>query len=200
MSMNKLHISISSLLFVCAFSLMCPPAALSDPMLGHTYDWIAEIETQQLDKTLNFQGVGQQPVVRAHVSYFKNDKPEQTTDYENLWYSNGKPLGLQRLNPLNITQGEQIAIRIKHKKNSAPHNEKVSAANAALRVLLDSMLNRNLVAAVLVPQNSFSEISQSLQDQNCVPGSMGEGQQMSNVDIFLKSEPNGPTQMLHYLK
>jgi len=195
--MNKL----STLLIACAITLATQSAGWCDNMIERTYDWIAEIETQQMEKSLEYQGSALTPIVRARVNYFATDKPTQITSYEDLWYSNGRPYGLERKNAFTVTPGDQIAIRIKHKDPSAGMKESRAATNAALRVMLDAMLNRNMVAAILVPQSSYSSVYQSLQEQNCAPMNIvGEAPMDSSIDIFLKAEPSGPSQMFRYTR
>jgi len=170
------------------------------PVAG-TYDWIITIETEEQKEYFTYRGTALATVTRARASYQQGDAASaDTTRYEDLWYSQGKPLGLERVHSLDLRPGDQIGIRIKHKTSRVPDYEAYAAANAVLRILMDAYLNGNQVTAVLAPADSFNSISQAFQKQglSVPPPRDPEHPVQGSIVIQLVSEPEGSQETLVY--
>ncbi|MBX9695426.1 MAG: hypothetical protein K2Z81_23780 [Cyanobacteria bacterium] len=137
-----------------SFNLPC----LGFGKLGHTFDYVLEIETKKDPSQFEYPGSLIGPIVRTSVSYVKPDNDEfAPVRYEDLWYHEWQALGCRRYHELDLGTSAQIAIEIKHQpESSQPQN--AAAANAALRVMLDVFAGRNSVACLIVPDDDMKSI------------------------------------------
>jgi len=188
-------------LTACMSLLLChgPARSTSQDM---PYDWTVEVNTQQLERQFDYPGSTIAPVVKTELQYYSMAAPENKTKYEHIWYGNGKPLGLERLHRLDITQGDGISIRIVHKHNPPAYDEHKAAANAILRVLVDAYLNRSPVVSVRLPLASFDTIAGQLRTNPRINTAADGADRTvdSGVPIFVQSEPAGRTLQLYYFQ
>ena len=164
------------------------------------YDWVFQVETKPLPKQFEYQGSPLKPIEKIDIKYHPAKEADNKTTYEYLWYHDGKPLGLERTKKFDLPQGDSIAIQVKHKNGSSTTGEEKAAANAILRVTLDAYLNKNAVALVKLPADSFYDISGHLQSQGLqvAPDMAAEGTPLqSSLTLFLVSEPDGIKQTLY---
>lgn len=164
------------------------------------YDWTMDIKTQQLERQFDYPGSTLKPVVKTEMQYYPTAAEDTKTKYEYIWYANGKPLGLERLHKLEITEGDGISIRVLHKTNSPTSGEFKAAANAVLRVLVDAYLNKNAVVTVRVPADSFNGITNELRNNPHINTGWGGADDPvdSSLPIFVQAEPSGQTLQLYY--
>lgn len=185
-----------------ALTLVAAQSARAD-LVDLTYDWVFQVETKPLPKQFEYQGSPLKPIEKVDVKYHPSKDAENKTTYEYLWYHDGKPLGLERMKKFEIPQGDSLAIQIKHKNGSSTSGEEKAAANTILRITLDAYLNKNAVALVKLPSDSFYDISSALQNQGMVvaPDSGGMDGFNTPLDTSLTlnmvSEPEGIKQVLY---
>lgn len=182
-----------------AMAMTATPSARAD-LVDLPYDWVFQVETKPLPKQFEYQGSPLKPVEKIDIKYHPAKSADDKTTYEYLWYHDGKALGLERAKKFDIPQGDSIAIQVKHKNDSSTAGEEKAAANAILRVTLDAYLNKNAVALVKLPSDSFYDISGHLQSQGLqvAPDMAAEGTPLeSSLTLFLVSEPEGIKQTLY---
>jgi hypothetical protein len=161
------------------------------------YDWVLQVETTQLKRQFEYKGSTLNPVEKLEVVWYPTKDQNKKTKYELMYYHEGRPFGMEKLHKLEIDQGDGVAIEIKHKDNNASEAEKKDAANAVLRLALDAYLNRNPLAAVKVPADSFESVSDKLKELGFHDSKEdGEGldndqQFKSDMTISLFSVPEG---------
>ncbi len=173
--------------------------------IAKPYDWTVELETRKLEHQFDYVGSHLKGVEKVKVSYQQTptaENPEPTRQhYENFWYHDGKPLGLERLHAYEITQGDGVSILIKHNDEMGSDKECKAAANAILRVILDSYLNKNAVVNVRIPPESFEKVRDYLMELGCLQHlPSGDDTVSSSINIFLQTDPD-PTQTetLYYI-
>lgn len=161
------------------------------------YDWTMCIQTQRLERQFEYDRSNLRDVDRLDVDFYTKDEEEKAVEYESLWYHKGRPIGLERFNPLLIPRGQNICIRVTHKTDSPTNEETQAAGNMILRVMLDAQLNQSAIQTVKVPQRSFWTIINYLHSKGCVTAPQN---QQGNVKILLhiESEPKGQTEDLNY--
>ncbi len=104
-------------------------------------------------------------VVKASIFAFKPGDDLHKIGYERLWFHDGKAIGVEKRNNLDVKPGSAIAIRVL--QTSAPTSQETKAsANVVMRLVLDTLIHKNEVAGVTVPANTFSAILQELQFRN----------------------------------
>lgn len=165
--------------------------------LARPYDWTVELQTKRLQHQFEYTGSHLHGVEKVHVTYVHtataSDPDPHPTDYEDFWYHDGKPLGLERKHSFDIDQGDGISILVSHKDGSATDQECKAAANAILRATVDSYLNKNAILQVRVEPDSFDRIKQDLIDQGCLehePTGDDGHPITSAIQIFLQTEPD----------
>lgn len=186
-------------LSVFAYALFCvlPQIATAEDKVDLPYDWVIKIETRQLQRQFDYKNSALNPVEKLEVSWHPSDKKDEITKYQYMWYHEGKPLGMEKFRKLDITEGEGVAIQIVHKDDSPSMAEKRAAANAALRLAVDTYLHRNPVAAIKVPLDSFDAVSNHLMilgfhDAKEDGGGIDfEPSVQSDMTLHLYSEPDG---------
>lgn len=91
----------------------------------------------------------------------KNDDSQwgQTIKYEDLWYRDGKAVGLRRYGPLSLQQDGVIYV-----KSSALAEQNTDAiANAVVRLLLDILAAKQVVRTTFVPRDIFGQVLSELE-------------------------------------
>src|SRR5437762_117031 len=133
--MNK---TVANILLLLMALIVSHPAYAQGQL--REYDCEIIITTEPMKEFLRYQGSSMHPMIRAAVSYKDMDK-NAVTQYEELWYRGCEAMGCKRLHRFQVQAGDGVAIRVKHKNNSADNSECCAASNAIVRLLLDAYLN-----------------------------------------------------------
>ena len=185
--------------------LMAALPAMGTDHIARPFDWTIELKTKQLPHHFEYTNSHLHGVEKIHVSYVHasdSSHPDpQPTEYENLWYHSGKPLGLERLHKFEVIQGDSTSILVSHSGSSASDDECKAAANAVLRLILDANLNKNAVVNIRVPDDSFERIKQDLYNLGCQDGSgISDEGRATAINLFLQTDPDPhSTQILYYI-
>jgi len=172
--------------FAClAFGTM-PQLALAEDQVDKPYDWVLQIETRRLERQFEYANSKLNPIEKLEVVWYPTKDENKKTNYQYMYYHDGKPYGLEKLNKLAIDEGDGVAIEVKHKDNNPSDAEKKDAANAIFRLALDSYLHKNPLVAVKVPIDSFNSISDRLIDFG-FHDSKDDGDQIDQQNTFKAS-------------
>jgi len=129
------------------------------------------LSAEEVPNYLDYRGSSLTPVVRVKVSYREIDKNRNNTEekYEDLWYANGKPVGLVRYRPLALYRS-QIMVRVDQQRLQECEIDAI--ANSIIRVYLDAALNDDTIYSCVVPDDSFHDVLSAFQlHQFYSPGS-----------------------------
>lgn len=134
--------------------------AYNDTYMALRYDYVVNIQSSELNNFLKYDGSKLFPVTKLAISYKyaprnQEDKVAAPQHYEDLWYSQAAPVGCRRYAPLNISPGSKGAIFLSNTNSNNPF----AAANAAIRIILDSNLLRSNCSVVIVPREMFEAVS-----------------------------------------
>ncbi len=191
-------------LLVSAASQATPPANGAD--LNRGYDWTVRLQTEELDRYFDYEKSALEPLDRVYADYYQADDDKSATAYEKMWYHEGKPYGLERLQKLGVTKGETVRLLVTHKSGNATAGETKAAANAILRIWLDAQLNKNALVVVTVPASSLQPIADELVAKHSlvvVPdGGVVAGQEQAintTMNLLLESEGDGKQIKMAYL-
>lgn len=174
-----------------------PQHACAENAVDLPYDWVLQVETSELKRQFDYQGSTLKPIEKLEVVWYPTKDESKKTKYELLYYHQGRPFGMEKQHKLEIDQGDGVAIEVKHKDNNVTDSEMKDAGNAIFRLALDSYLNRNPLAAVKVPINSFEPIADKLKslgfhDAQDDGGGLNTTEQFkSDMSITLVSVPEG---------
>jgi hypothetical protein len=167
------------------------------------YDWTIRIQTQKLQRQFDYKTSRLNNVDRLDVDYYVRDNDQANYAYESFWYNDGKPLGLERFNPFAIPRGQGVCIKVTHSTTQPTDAELRSAANAIMRIWLESQVNQDAIIAVKIPQQSYNAIVNYLQSPNngCVPAAQSDPDQNSahGLELYVESYPSGQSQTLEYM-
>jgi hypothetical protein len=153
MNLSKRKANQPALLFICCALLFACPAAMAG-----SNDWTVVVSAKRQDQFLNYPGSKLAPVIKTPVEY---DQAGQHVYYEDLYYSQGQPIGLRQYHALDIQPGSAGVIRIKNLGQVA--DEGSAAANAAIRTYLDLFLHRTLVLYISVSKDAFDNLLQGME-------------------------------------
>lgn len=161
------YVILLSFAIIAAAFYLSPCRAQS---LGKNYEYIFDIETEQVRDEFEYSGSLIGPVIKTEISYVKpNDESEAPVVYENLWMHGWRLLGARRTSQLELTSG-QIAIQIKHKTGFGSLQEGEAAAKAALRLFVDLYARRHSVSIIIVPDESMDCILNQMPQAGFTPG------------------------------
>jgi hypothetical protein len=198
--MNK----VFKALFAAAIALSAlTPIAKADngSVVNKPFDWLINIQTQQLPRQFQYKNSQIQGVIKATVNYQQDSDPNKETDYEYLWFHDFHTLGVEKLHAFSVTQGDGVAINLTHKTTATPEEMRASG-NAIAHLVLDSVVNGNVVSLVTVPYASFDGIVTQLQAQNfqlLSDATVESGTNPVGINIYVYSNPPGLTsQLIHY--
>jgi hypothetical protein len=167
------------------------------------YDWTVRAETQELERYFEYTNSHLRPLDRIVIDYYPGENEKSSATYEKLWYHDGKPLGLERLQSLGVTRGENICLRITHHNAHPAPGEYKAAANAILRIWLDAHLNKNQLVVVKVPDaQSLDAIKDELtlkQNLIVVAPANAEDPQKTTMTLLIVSEADGQKVNLAYI-
>ncbi|MCC6976816.1 MAG: hypothetical protein IT343_00740 [Candidatus Melainabacteria bacterium] len=184
----------------CLFLSFNPHPASADDQVVLPYDWVIQVDTIRLKRQFEYSGSTLNPIEKLEVSWHPVDKKDDVKKYESMWFHDGKAVGMEKVRKLDIEKGEGVAIEVKHKESNATEAEKKAVANAIIRLTLDAYLNKNTVAAVKVPKESFSGISNRIQEFgfHIAEEKAGDSQVQytSDMTVTLISVPEGEKQTL----
>ncbi len=180
-------------------SALAPLAVIATDAIQKPYDWTVEIKTEKLERQFEYQGSTLKPVSRANIRYYPMSDEDNKVDYEDVWFHNGKALGLERKHKFELEEGEGVAIKVLHKTESPEQEEIKAAADAISLIYLDSYLHKNPVVTVIVKNPVFHDISNALQDQQWQPLPDVSDQALdAQVILYLQSEDGSSKQTFKY--
>lgn len=162
-------------------------------------DWIVRMQTETLERQFTYTGSKLNRVAKITVDYFAEAEPDKKTKYQMMWFSDGKPIGLERQNELEIPAGNLTKIQIQNKKGTSEEIEK-AIANAILRISLDAYVKRTPILSFKVPTDSYNGIVTAMNDLNCVASKETEDQTDHSIMSFSIEtyEKDGPSTILSY--
>jgi hypothetical protein len=122
------------------------------------------IRTHEFKNYFDFPDSPLKEVVKVTITYcsVKDGVIGDEIPYETLWYNGKQPLGCRRYRDLDILPLNQIYVYLDI--SSAPTI--AAGANALVRILFDTALNRNSITAVEVPSGSFAAMGNQLACEN----------------------------------
>ncbi len=164
--MQKMKTSLTLSVFTALIlAVVSPLAGIGADPIEKPYDWTIEIKTAKLDRHFEYEGSTLRPVSKADIVYYRVNNEDEKKNYEEVWFHNGKALGLERKEKFEMDEGDGVAIKVVHNSVSPDEEELKAAADAISLIYLDAYLNRNPVVSVIVKDSSFGDILNYLQDQ-----------------------------------
>ncbi len=197
-TITKIEMVVVSAAVVGLF-FTAPSAAMADESAFQT-DYTVSLKTETLQKQFQYRGSTLTKVTKASIEYFANSD-NQKKPYENVWFNDGQPIGLERLAAFGLDKGKSATLVVTHKDQGGVQEEK-AAANMILRLTLDAYNNTDSFIAVRVPSQSFSGIIREMQNLRCVdtnPATPFEASKAKLTFTIAGDESNGQIKHLFYM-
>lgn len=192
MKLKKIAIAVFAVaICVCIEGMNRSQSAYAEGSLVKDYDWIVLVKTRKLERQFQYEGSTLKNVVECKVTYKKKDD-DQFHDYESLWYVDGKAYGLERRAKFEeVKAGEGVCLQIDHEDPTASDDEFKASANMIARILVDCHTNRNPLEVIEVKDDSFSRVSQEMQNHGWqqYQAQTDKGSQIK-VNIFIRAKEN----------
>lgn len=176
----------------------------SDDWFNRQNDWTIYVGLSPMDKYLKYRGSEMTPVMRIPIEYryspnrnFRKSYPLERQKYEEIWYHDGKAVGLKRYTQLMLSSDEQGALYITPNPKNGENIRELT--NAMVRLVLDIYARRTILATIVVPQEYFENFAGELAQYNffkltvVYPGGPG-----NNMSIHLVSQPQGTERYFYY--
>ena len=179
-SISKVSSLTLALYLGCAFPslarttpLLAPPSPLmpgqsksaaSKPAKENKPALVLQAKVTSVDKEFEHESFKMHSVVKASVFAFKPGDDQNKIGYERFWFHDGKAIGVEKRNQLDLPAGSAVLIHVLQSSLSSQQTK--AAANVVMRLVLDTLLHKREVAGVTVSANTFSAISQELQFRN----------------------------------
>jgi len=172
-------------------------SSLADDSPFHD-DWIVRMQAEKLQRQFTYNGSSLDKVAKITIDYYREDQPDSKTVYEMLWFNDGKPIGLERKNELQIPAGKNAKIQVVNKKETTPETEK-AIADAIIRLSVDAFRKRTALISIKVPQESFQGIVEAMNQLNCVESKVGADEdEKAMMNFSIETENQGPSTILYY--
>ncbi len=125
---------------------------------------ILQAKVTSVDKEFEHESFKMHSVVKASVFAFKPGDDQNKIGYERFWFHDGKAIGEEKRNNLDLPPGSAVQIHVLQTSLSSQQTK--AAANVVMRLVLDTLIHKREVAGVTVSANTFSAICQELQFRN----------------------------------
>ncbi len=192
---------IPSLAIALMLALSCAPQVMADGMVSNPYDWVIELETKALERQFQYEGSALKKVEKVQVAYYAPGKEDEKKAYEYLWFNSGKAYGMEKQRKFDLPQGEGVCLKVKHKAGGGSGEERKAAANAVLRVAMDTFLNKNPIVQVRLPNESYTDIVNEILSRGFqeAPANADENDGGFSADLILNiySEQDGMKTVLY---
>lgn len=176
-----------------------PPSTPSSDSSVSVPDFVLHAEAFPSPKLLQHPSFSLGPVTQVAVDVSSQGEQCGKSLYENIFYTDGKTLGLDRKRELGLPVGKNVSIEVGLSQCPGSQETK-AAANAILRLVLDTLLNKDKVSSVKVPSYSFPMISLELQNRNArilPPGE--EPPADAKVYFQLQSQGSNQSQTVYFI-
>jgi len=131
-----------------------------------------EIKSEIIKDYLKFKSTPLKEIVHLRLSFCPKIGSGNLKLYKELWYQSGQVIGSQKDADLDLEPDHPIVIKIR--LSSSNEAETKASANGAVRAFMDASLKRALLSSMQVPDNSFLQFLNALEQDHFVPYRGGE--------------------------
>lgn len=176
------------------------PEPIQVPAKESNAEWILKSQIQSEPKLFEHECFKTRGILKSSVEYLRKDDEAHKIAYEDIWFNEGKALGLERKALLDLPQNKPVDIEIKCSPCPSTLENK-AAVGTIMRLALDLKINHDEINRVTVPFNSFNAISSLLQtrDFHLLP----QGQEApagAALVLNLQAESGSARETLYYAR
>jgi hypothetical protein len=179
----RLLSAVAAVVLACGGVSAAVVTDVGDDYLKNEFGWALHLDAQPMNHYLNYSGSSLHPLtlVRAYQKIFHpGSQPDvQMSWYEDLWYHEGKPIGLRRENAL-VGTSEVHGVVVIGSPGTEQSAVRTALSNSAVRMIVDAQFKHFVVDSVMVPEKEFEAIKGDLGRYGFVARSdVSEGEQVS---------------------
>lgn len=184
----------------CGDQVWGPPSSSTPPAADDVApDYFIQAETNLSSRTFEHESFTLRSIVKSSICYYPAASASLKKAYEQLWYCDGKPLGMERTNGLDIPADKNVGIKIVQ-PNCASFDETKAASNVIMRLVLDVLKNRDKVSKVSVPSSSYNHVLMELQRRGGTVLPPGEkAPTNARVKFIIESESTTMKQHVYWI-
>ncbi len=157
-------------------------------------DWKVTISPSSLQHYLDYPGSSIHGITKVAINYAQPDY-STSQSYEDLWYTQSKPIGCKRWQSLGITPGTAGVVQV----INVNADQCGTVANAVLRMYVDLYLHKCMTKYIVVPHTRFNNIVASFRQQGFRPPFVAPGsrfEEPSRISIEIMSDDDVESQRL----
>ncbi len=155
--MNKVIVAV-------LFSLLSLLSVVAAPVCAAVYtaDWIVEIHSEKLADPFIGDSARLQKIYKTSTTY-RASTASEPEPYEDMWFAQGKPMGMERSGPIGVVAGQDSVIHV-YLSSASPDTDEVAAVtDSVLRVWLDCRLAGSNVTTIYVPNDGFTATCEQME-------------------------------------
>jgi len=196
---------------VIALVLVATPAARCqtggydfERILNRQYDWLLYCDLEVLPNYMQYKGSTMNPIVRfivkfRYTNHFKrNVLPDPPIRIEEVWYHDGKTVGLKRYNDYFPQMLQQGAIYFRSLNDANLLDYYKEMANLTSRLTMDVYCKRAIMAGSIVPAAAYDNVANALSFYNFFPLQDASGGRGENMSLHMLSFPRGRDSYFYY--
>jgi hypothetical protein len=205
------RINKAALSVVLAFVLVAVPTAFGqtagydfERILNKQYDWLLYCDMETVPNYMQYKGSPMNPIVRFIVKYRvtnhfqRNAMPDNPIKYEEIWYHDGKAVGLKRYTDFFPSTMQQGALYFRSLGDAQVTDYTREVANLAVRLTMDVYCKRSIMAAAIVPAGAFENVASYLQYYNFFTLEEASGGRGENMSLHMLSFPRTKDRYFYY--
>jgi hypothetical protein len=199
--------------FVTVLALAVAPVARAETagpdaerILFRQYEWIFYCDMELIPKYMVYKGSPMDPIIRFAVTYqptrafsrHSSDPPPPGIKYEEIWYHDGKAIGMKRYNDIFPGPMQQGAIYFRSPDEISLCDYPREMANCCVRLMLDTYAKRSIMAGAIIPLNAFDVFASYLQYYNFYPLDEATNGKGENMSLHMNTYPRGREKYYYY--
>jgi hypothetical protein len=175
-------------------------------VLFRQYEWVFYCDMDKVPKYMTYKGSPLDPIIRFAVTFQytralsrrRDDPPPPPVKYEEIWYHDGKAIGMKRYNDFWPGPLQQGVIYFRSPEDVSLCDYPREMANACIRLMMDTYAKRSIMAGAVVPVNAFDVFSSYLQYYSFFPLNQAANGKGENMSLHVHSYPRGREMYFYY--
>ena len=180
--MNLLPVLLAAAFFLSPASSKEDNVSQSDRFINMNYDWALFVDLHEMKDYMTYANSKLYPIEVAEIDLRvthrdlpkKNVPPQAQIPYEDLFFYNGRAIGLKRYRELSGLQNKIGVIIVSTKNSDASSGQ--ATANLLVKLMLELGKERMDAVNVEVPENIYDFVTSGLRNYDFKP-TMKQGAQ-----------------------
>ncbi|MDZ4836660.1 MAG: hypothetical protein SGJ27_23015 [Candidatus Melainabacteria bacterium] len=186
------NVIVPLLTLVTLFSLTATSAARAE-----SNEWTVIVKAQEIKRAFQYKGSELRQVAKVDLVYRPSASDAEPKEYESVWCTDGKPIGMERKGILQIQRGRLFHIKVEQKAYSDEENKAI--AFVLMHFSLQAYHRFCPILTISAPDQTFNNICMELRHRGCEDFvSAADSDQSGSVIFNMQSSPSRNVQRLHF--